>query len=82
MFTSDHCLLILYPLSKSRAHRRKTRFQFESMWSRDGGCRDLVEMAWSSVEVSGGGGGTDQFKTKSKSSNCNCSGGIEMSLGM
>ena len=48
------CLLILYPLSKPRARRRKTRFRFESMWTRDGRCRDVVEMAWSSTGVSRG----------------------------
>lgn len=43
---SDHCLL---KISLSRRQSRKPskrRFMFEAMWTRDTGCREVVESAW------------------------------------
>ena len=46
MAASDHCLLSLS--LKVRGPRRvfKKRFMFEEMWTREEGCREVIEMAW------------------------------------
>ena len=46
MAASDHCLLSLS--FKVRGARRgfKKRFMFEEMWTRDEGCREVIEKAW------------------------------------
>ena len=45
MAASDHCLLSLS--LKVRGSRRvfKKRFMFEEIWTRDEGCREVIEMA-------------------------------------
>ncbi|XP_023874724.1 uncharacterized protein LOC111987261 [Quercus suber] len=46
MSSSDHCLLYL---TLKNVHPRKPvkkRFQFEAMWVREDGCKDVVEEAW------------------------------------
>lgn len=46
MSISDHCLLAL---SLKHRHPRKPvrkRFMFEAMWTRDDGCRDIIETTW------------------------------------
>lgn len=43
---SNHYLLILN-LSKRQPRKPiKRRFIFESMWTREGRCREVVDMAW------------------------------------
>ena len=46
MAASDHCLLSL-SLKVRRARRGlKKRFMFEDMWTREEGCREIIEKAW------------------------------------
>ena len=47
MSSSDHCLLALYPTPQLRCRCGKAQFRFESIWTRDVRCWDVVEMAWS-----------------------------------
>ena len=46
MAASDHCLLNLS--LRKRVQRRGSRkwFMFEAMWTRDEGCREVIETAW------------------------------------
>ncbi|KAK7835123.1 hypothetical protein CFP56_023793 [Quercus suber] len=50
MAASDHCLLSLS--LRMRALRRVTqkRFMFEEMWTKEEGCREVVERAWDPLD--------------------------------
>nr|XP_023879274.1 uncharacterized protein LOC111991717 [Quercus suber] len=65
MSSSDHCLLALYLAPQLRRRRGKAQFRFESMWARDVGCRDVVEMAWSVDSTVG-----DCYSTQDRIRNC------------
>ena len=46
MSISDHCLLTLY-LNRRQSHKLvRKRFFFEGMWTREPGCREVIEEAW------------------------------------
>ena len=53
MAASDHCALILHLKTEQPRRRKKPRFRFESMWLRDPGCREVVELAWDATNPSG-----------------------------
>ena len=53
MAASDHCALVLHMKTGQPQRRKKPRFRFESMWLRDPGCREVVELAWDATNPSG-----------------------------
>ncbi|XP_023928141.1 uncharacterized protein LOC112039498 [Quercus suber] len=46
MPASDHCLLELSLKKRGHPKPTKKRFFFESMWTRDDRCREVIETAW------------------------------------
>lgn len=46
MLSSDHCLLSLSLKNVCPRKHVKKCFQFEAMWVREEGCKDVVEGAW------------------------------------
>ena len=46
MAASDHCLLCLSLRMRGPKRVVKRRFMFEEMWTREEGCREVIEMAW------------------------------------
>lgn len=51
MFASDHYLLVLWLERKVRSRSLKRRFLFETIWSRDERCMQVVEEAWDPLRV-------------------------------
>lgn len=49
MSVSDHCLLALVLKCNQPRKPLKKRFMFEAMWTREEGCREVVESAWDPV---------------------------------
>lgn len=46
MAASDHCLLALI-IKRSRPQRKRCKwFFFEVMWTREAGCKEVIEQAW------------------------------------
>ena len=45
MAASDHCLLNLSLRKQVQRRGRVKRFMFEAMWTREEGCREVIEMA-------------------------------------
>ena len=46
MAASDHCLLSLSLRVRGPRRAIKRRFMFEEMWTREEGCREVIETAW------------------------------------
>ena len=46
MAASDHCLLSLSLRVRGPKRAVKKRFMFEEMWTREDGCKEVIEMAW------------------------------------
>ena len=46
MAASDHCLLNLSLRHRTRKKGERKRFMFEAMWTREEGCRKVIEDAW------------------------------------
>ena len=46
MAASDHCLLSLSIRMRETRKVARRRFMFEEMWTREEGCREVIEMAW------------------------------------
>lgn len=46
MSVSDHCLLTLYLHCRQPHKLVRKRFFFEAMWTREEGCREVIEEAW------------------------------------
>nr|POE93748.1 hypothetical protein CFP56_30518 [Quercus suber] len=46
MSNSDHCLLVLVLKCKQVRKPMKKRFMFEAMWTREEGCREIIESVW------------------------------------
>ncbi|XP_075633575.1 uncharacterized protein LOC142606051 [Castanea sativa] len=53
MAAYDHCALVLHTKTKRLQRKKKPRFRFESMWLRDRGCREVVELAWDATNPYG-----------------------------
>ncbi|XP_023886945.1 uncharacterized protein LOC111999058 [Quercus suber] len=49
MSISDHCLLSLYLHRRKPRKPARKRFFFEAMWTREAGCRELIEEVWDPV---------------------------------
>ena len=43
---SDHCLLVLALKRSQEKKSTKKRFMFEAMWTREEGCREVIESVW------------------------------------
>ena len=43
---SDHCLLVLALKRNQEKKLTKKRFMFEAMWTREEGCREVIESVW------------------------------------
>ena len=52
MSAFDHCMLVLFLTKKKRTKPTKKRFVFESMWTRDDNCREVIEKAWDPLQDS------------------------------
>ena len=48
---SDHCLLALSIKRRQPQKPAKKGFFFEEMWTREEGCREIVESAWDPLRV-------------------------------
>nr|POF19086.1 hypothetical protein CFP56_77185 [Quercus suber] len=46
MAASDHCLLNLSLRQQASRKGGRKRFMFEAMWTKDEGCRRVIEEAW------------------------------------
>ena len=53
MAASNHCALILHLKTKQPQRRKKPQFCFKSMWLRNPGCREVVELAWDATNPFG-----------------------------
>ena len=52
MSISNHCLLALSLKRRQPRKPMRKRFMFEAMWTREDGCRDIIEAAWDPLENS------------------------------
>ena len=50
MAASDHCLLSLSVRMREMRRVARKRFMFEEMWTREEGCREVVERAWDPLD--------------------------------
>ena len=46
MATSDHCMLNLSLRKQVQRRGKGKQFMFEAMWTREEGCREVIETAW------------------------------------
>ena len=46
MAASDHCVLNLSLRKRVQRRGKEKRFMFEAMWTREEGCREVIESAW------------------------------------
>ena len=46
MAASDHCMLNLSLRKRVQRRGKGKQFMFEAMWTREEGCREVIEMAW------------------------------------
>ena len=50
MVASDHCLLSLLLRMRELRKVARKRFMFEKMWTKEKGCREVVERAWDPLD--------------------------------
>ncbi|XP_050258890.1 uncharacterized protein LOC126703871 [Quercus robur] len=50
MAASDHCLLSLSIRMRETRKVARKRFMFEEMWTREEGCREVIERAWDPLD--------------------------------
>ena len=63
MCQSDHCLIDLSITRRQSQKLAKKHFFFKAMWTKEEGCRKIVESAWDPLCVDSGFKVTDRFKS-------------------
>lgn len=62
MSNSNHCMLVL-ALKRSQPRKpMKKMFIFEAMWTREDGCREVIELAWDPLSCDSGTTIMDKLK--------------------
>nr|XP_023911327.1 uncharacterized protein LOC112022938 [Quercus suber] len=59
---SDHCMLVLALKREQPRKPMKKRFMFEAMWTREAGCREIIETVWDTLSCSTGLTITDKLR--------------------
>ena len=62
MSISDHCMLVLALKRNQPRKPMKKRFMFEAMWTREEGCREIIESVWDPLSCDVGLSITDKLR--------------------
>ena len=62
MSISDHCMLVLALKRNQPRKPMKKRFMFKAMWTREEGCREIIESVWNPLSCDVGRSITDKLR--------------------